>query len=147
MFRIAALFMLVLSVNACTPRNTKANLDELLAADSAFSAASKAKGMNAAFTEYMHPEAVLLRPNSMPVTGSSELTQRFNTNNDEGFTLTWEPLGGDVSSSADLGFTYGKYRMELKDSLSTGTYVSVWKKNGEGKWKWVLDSGNEGTGE
>jgi ketosteroid isomerase-like protein len=27
-----------------------------------------------------------------------------------------------------------------------GTYISVWKKDAAGNWKYVLDSGNKGIG-
>ena len=32
-------------------------------------------------------------------------------------------------------------------SMQRGTYVTIWKKDADGTWKWVLDSGNEGLGE
>jgi len=43
-----------------------------------------------------------------------------------------------------LGFTYGVYTLSIKDSVYKGTYVSIWKKQNDGSWKFVLDSGNEG---
>jgi len=45
-----------------------------------------------------------------------------------------------------MGYTYGIYALALNqnDSLSFGTYVSIWKKQKDGTWKFVLDSGNEG---
>jgi ketosteroid isomerase-like protein len=35
----------------------------------------------------------------------------------------------------------------LKDTVLRGTYVSVWKKQKDGKWKFMLDTGNEGIGQ
>ena len=58
--------------------------------------------------------------------------------------LTWKPDGGEIATSGDLGFTYGIYKLEMKDTVLKGTYVSIWKKQTDGKWKFVLDSGNEG---
>ena len=60
--------------------------------------------------------------------------------------LTWEPLNGEISSSGDLGFTYGTYTLKAGDKQSRGTYVSVWKRDVVGRWKWVLDTGNPGLG-
>lgn len=42
--------------------------------------------------------------------------------------------------------------MMVNDSVvgnqeNKGTYVSVWKKDNKGEWKFVLDSGNEGLDE
>ncbi len=46
----------------------------------------------------------------------------------------------------DLGYTYGYYTMTFKEDGSTqhGNYVSIWKKQAGGDWKFVLDTGNEG---
>jgi ketosteroid isomerase-like protein len=37
----------------------------------------------------------------------------------------------------------------MKDSASTskGTYVTIWRKQKDGKWKFVLDTGNQGVGD
>ena len=50
-----------------------------------------------------------------------------------------------LPQAGDLGFTYGIYNLEIKDTVLKGTYVSIWKKQKDGKWKFVLDSGNEGV--
>jgi ketosteroid isomerase-like protein len=34
----------------------------------------------------------------------------------------------------------------VKDTIIYGTYISIWKKQSDGNWKFVLDSGNEGVG-
>ena len=36
--------------------------------------------------------------------------------------------------------------MQTGDSARRGTYVTIWKKQANGRWKFVLDSGNEGVG-
>jgi ketosteroid isomerase-like protein len=55
---------------------------------------------------------------------------------------TWQPSWFNVSSSGDLGYTYGTYRVTTKDSseklLESGNYFRIWKKQ-EGKWKVVAD--------
>jgi ketosteroid isomerase-like protein len=65
---------------------------------------------------------------------------------DTSFIMTWEPSGGNVAKSGDLGYTYGVYSLKPKnkDTVFYGTYVSVWKKQEDGKWKFVLETGNEG---
>ncbi len=63
--------------------------------------------------------------------------------------MTWKPKGANVAASGDLGYTYGVYEIHTsaQDTVLYGTYVSIWKKQQNGKWKFVLDSGNEGIGE
>ncbi|MEO5648249.1 MAG: hypothetical protein ABIQ56_07780, partial [Chitinophagaceae bacterium] len=103
-------------------------------------------GMKKAFLEYIEDEGILLRPNHMPIIGADAI-DFLSQVNDSSFTLTWEPKGSDVATSADLGFTYGVYKLEQADTVLYGTYVSIWKKQKDGKWKWVLDTGNDGIGE
>jgi len=109
----------------------------------AFSNFSKKYGMKKAFIEYIDEDGVLLRPNHLPIVGADAID--FLTQvNDSTYSLTWKPLTGSIASSGDLGYTYGIYTVQLKDTTLKGTYVSIWKKNPEGKWKFVLDAGNEG---
>jgi ketosteroid isomerase-like protein len=66
---------------------------------------------------------------------------------DKNNSLTWKPIGADVSSSGDLGYTYGTYEFRSKDasgkpSVSHGKYTSIWKRQKDGSWKVVLDMGN-----
>ncbi len=63
--------------------------------------------------------------------------------------LRWEPVTAVVGSGGDLGYTLGKWKqiMVLGDdrdsTLSTGNYVSIWRKvPGEG-WKVAVDIGND----
>ena len=119
---------------------------EMINTDIAFSDYSNKHGMKKAFIEYIDDDGVLLRPDHLPIVGADAidfLTQQ----NDSSYTLTWEPSFAAISSSADLGYTYGIYKLEMKDTVSRGTYVSIWKKQPDGKWKFVLDTGNEGIGQ
>lgn len=114
--------------------------------DSAFSDFSKEKGMKAAFLYYMDSSAVLLRPNRYPIIGKNA-QQFFQHINDSAFTLTWVPQHASVAESGELGYTYGIYTYTNDDTTFHGTYVSIWKKQADGKWKFVLDTGNSGVGE
>jgi ketosteroid isomerase-like protein len=48
--------------------------------------------------------------------------------------------------SGDLGYTYELFTVTAKDTTMQGTYVSIWKKQKDGNWKFVLDTGNPGGG-
>lgn len=120
--------------------------DSLIETDKAFSALSREKGMNAAFTEYLAEDGVILRDNNQPFVGRVAFTKLYS-GDDSGFTLTWEPLYAEVAESGELGFTYGVYELDLQDTVQKGTYVSIWRKDNDGNWKLALDSGNEGLGE
>ena len=120
--------------------------DNIIKTDKAFSALSKSQGMKRAFIEYMDNEGVLLRPGHIPVIGANAIDY-LSMVNDTAFILTWSPTGAGIAESGDLGYTYGIYNMTMKDTIIKGTYVSIWKKQSDGKWKFMLDSGNEGIGD
>jgi len=122
------------------------SVDNIIKTDDAFSALSKSEGMKRAFIEYMDHEGVLLRPRHFPIVGANAIDY-LNKANDTAFVLTWSPAGAGMAASGDLGYTYGIYNLEMRDTTMKGTYVSIWKKQKNGKWKFVLDSGNEGVGE
>ena len=123
----------------------KTTLHDILETDKGFSELSKLHGMRKAFIEYIDNDGILLRPNHNPILGAEAIDYLTQTN-DSSFSLTWKPSAGEVAASGELGFTYGIYTLLLKDSTIRGTYVSIWKKQKDGKWKFVLDSGNEGIG-
>jgi ketosteroid isomerase-like protein len=139
-------------LSGCMHQNKKADNEEIMNIDKAFSKLSEEKGMKQAFLEYAAEDAVILRENSYPQVGKNAMAERFKSFSDTGFILTWEPLFAEIASSGDLGYSYGIYTGTSKDSLGSplvekGTYVSIWKKDNDGKWKFILDTGNEGLGE
>jgi len=114
--------------------------------DIEFSNLSKKEGMIKAFLSYADSGAVMLRDNSMPVIGKENVGKLYTGRTDTGFVLTWAPLDVFVSSSKDLAYTFGIYTLDSKnDTLrSEGTYCTIWKKQSDGTWKWILDTGNDG---
>ena len=128
-----------------------AGIDEkikMMDADRDFSKMSLNKGMKNAFMEYIDSNGVLLRPGQYPLIGADAI-DFLSQLNDSSYSLQWEPKGGAIAKSGELGYTYGLYALKPggKDTTLYGTYVSIWKKQTDGNWKFVLDSGNEGIGE
>lgn len=122
---------------------TEQRLQEMVETDKAFSAASEKNGMKKAFLEYIADDAVLLRPGFLPIV-EGDVIRFLNAQEDTSFTMTWEPKGADISASGDLGFTYGVYKVATADTTIQGTYLNVWRKQEDGTWKFVVDTGNQG---
>ncbi len=142
------LFFILLLFFSCRQKNNiqqKKSPYEIVKADEAFSDLSKKEGMKMAFIEYIDNNGVLLRPDHMPIIGANAI-DFLSQSNDSLYQLTWKPSGGDIATSGDLGYTFGIYTLTMKDTVMKGTYVSIWKKQKNGKWKFVLDSGNDGLG-
>jgi len=119
---------------------------EIMDTDIAFSDYSVKEGKNNAFIAYADQNAVLMRSNGMPIEGLASIKEHITMHPDTGYVLTWKPIFGEVSTSGDLGYTYGIW--DLKQNGDTGiyqgTYTTIWKKQADDSWKWVLDTGNQG---
>ena len=149
------IFMLILPfllLAACNNKKIKKNNEdrkaEMMAAEISFSKFSELKGTRKALMEYIDSEGVLLRPNIMPLVGAAAI-DFISQANDTAYTMIWQPKGGNIAASGELGYTFGIYSItpKYKDSIMQGTYVNIWKKQPDGSWKLLLDSGNEGIDE
>jgi len=63
---------------------------------------------------------------------------------ESGEELSWEPREVFVAASADLGYTIGDWvytgpEAEGETGVETGQYVSVWRKNEQGRWQNTAD--------
>jgi ketosteroid isomerase-like protein len=141
-------FSLALFTISCKNEGTqRAGKEALRQADLDFSEYSVEHGMTAAFLAFADSTAVLLRPGMKPVKGIQSVGGLLSETDDSRFNLSWEPTGADISRSGDLGYTYGIYTISDGQNISKGTYVTIWKKDNKGHWKFVLDTGNAGLGE
>lgn len=151
--KIITLFPLVfiMLLFGCSQQTDNSKLkSELLRVDREFSARSAEAGNNQAFIEYAAPEAVLLKKNYYPIVGKREIREHLENIPDSTYTLTWKPSYAKVAESGELGYTFGVYTMKtVAKPVKTyhGTYVTIWEKNNKDQWRFVLDSGNSGTGE
>ena len=122
---------------------------EILAADKAFCAASTKDGAKAAFLAGIAADGKLL---SDPRAGADAVNAMFRQLPPTA-TLTWEPSFVDVAASGDLGYTWGRYTLTIPSGvkgnppyIKMGTYVTIWKRQPGGEWKFVMDGGNpDGT--
>jgi ketosteroid isomerase-like protein len=136
----------LIMILSCTKNSKREAHGILLKTDREFSMMSAGVGMYRAFLFYAADSGVLLRDNSYPLVGRYALGSLFEKGTDSSFVLTWEPLYEKLSESGDLGYTYGVFTSKIKISGSTarGTYVTIWQKQKDGSWKFVLDSGTQG---
>lgn len=121
-------------------------VDDVLATDRAFAALARAKGPRAAFTEFAAADAIMFRAGVGPVKGIEAIGQVFS---DPPVAMpTWDPSAAVVAASGDLAYSWGFFTWTpVADGPAagkpplTGYYVSIWKKQADGRWKWVVDLG------
>jgi hypothetical protein len=53
--------------------------------------------------------------------------------------MSFESMGGDVSNSTDLAYSYGKYSGTHEGSAEAGHFFQIWQTDAAGSWKLVLD--------
>jgi ketosteroid isomerase-like protein len=139
---IAILFLII----SCNKSVNRPEQGQLLKADMDFSALSAREGMHKAFLEYVADSGVILRDKSYPLEGRRAIEALFEGRSDSTFVLTWEPVYEKIALSGELGYTYGYFTSK---TLATGeedrgTYLTIWQKQPDGRWKFVMDTGTDG---
>lgn len=138
--------IILIALVSCQPEvNTEKIAAEIMNTDKAFSEYSIANGYKAAFIEYADEDAIIIPQSNLPIVGIEALKEYFE--GESVAELRWAPLKSEAAKSGDLGYTFGNYTLTTKDSLGNnqntyGTYMTIWKLQGDGSWKYVLDGGN-----
>ncbi len=128
---------------AASPKATAETLKQL---EAEFMKAAAEKG-SLGYMSYYADDAVEV-PNGAPlIAGKAKIAEGMGFLDDKNNRLVWTPVGADISSSGDLGYTYGTYEFHSKNKddkpvVEYGKYASIWKLQKDGNWKVVLDMGN-----
>jgi ketosteroid isomerase-like protein len=127
------------------PVATRETVAKVRGADSLFSDLADRMGVGFAFSNTIAPDGVLFGSPQL-IVGPDE-AREFYAMRGAGTSLTWRPLYAWVTGSNDLGFTVG-------ESIATGRgpsgaavqrfgkYLTVWRRQGDGTWKFVVEGGN-----
>ncbi|MCB2112722.1 MAG: hypothetical protein KDD85_04150 [Parvularculaceae bacterium] len=111
--------------------------DAIVAAERAFAADGLERGVKASFLAYSADEAIVFAPD--PASAHTVFGARPDRDaNDSRPPLIWWPLYAGISRSGDLGFTTGPYAVGEE---RRGHYFTIWRKQADGNWKWILDAG------
>jgi len=78
----------------------------------------------------------VMRENSFPVLGK-DAAAKLVSSNDEKITRT--KLGGGISASHDLAYTFGSFTSETSAPAQHGHFVSIWRADAKGDWKLLID--------
>ena len=141
------IFLIALIFSACNSVNNNDKIaqskKEILKSEKEFEACAMKEGMTAAFTKYAADDAVINR-NKKIIAGKKAIKEFYENEKSNKDKLTWTADFVDVSSSCDLGYTYGKYIYTAIDSTGQsqeykGIFHTVWKKQTDGSWKFVWD--------
>jgi uncharacterized protein (TIGR02246 family) len=122
--------------------------DEIRAADQAFSDAMQRDGLSQ-WSSYFAPDGAVVREGEGVVRGREAIQEPLDAALSAGAikSLTWVPDFVEVSKAGDLGYSIGTYRSvgvtpDGVEMESLGVYVSVWRRQDDGRWLAELDLGN-----
>ena len=146
---IFAMPLIFLLISACGTKTGEDSIEEwkyeIIETEKEFVNMVAKEGISKAFLAFAADDAVLMRNNAL-IIGKKAIKANFANQGFEArnISLTWEPDYVDVSSSGDLGYTYGKFIYTTKDSVgksnkNKGVFHTVWKRQADGKWKFVWD--------
>jgi hypothetical protein len=109
----------------------------LLAAERESAERSRDSGLTIALGDAMHSDGILLWPNAPVVVGDSEVQRLVHLlPGRNSFSLTWQPLGIELSRDSSLGVTWGVAVATGTLVTSTphvGRYLSV-RRRGADRW-------------
>lgn len=154
MKRAILFFVLITTLSVFWLRATAANkpvtADTLKQMEAEFMQAAAAHGSRG-YMSYYAEDSVELPNGEDVLLGKIAIAKTMGFLDDKNNSLSWKPIGADISSSGDLGYTYGTYEFRSKDAngkptVSYGKYTSIWKRQEDGSWKVVLDMGNASPG-
>jgi len=143
---LAILGMGVAATLLVSPAFADAKAD-MMAADRAFSDMSIAKGAHAAFLAYMADDVRLYEGDHPPILGKTAVADYYARNPDgPDERLEWTPVEADASPDGVLGFTRGSWIYTAKKADGTpmkitGYYVTEWRRQADGQYRFVLDIG------
>jgi ketosteroid isomerase-like protein len=122
-----------------SPEQSKA---EILQAEKDFARMAKEEGIAKAFYTFSAVDAVIRRDTLYRGKDAIKAFYEKQTNKD--VKLEWTASFVDVSASGDLGYTFGTFSYAAIDGSgkpvnAKGIFHTVWKKQADGKWRFVWD--------
>jgi len=120
-------------------------VDKVRAADSSFSDLAYRMGTGFAFSNTAADNGVVFGTPQLVV--GPDAIRAFFAAQGTSSSLTWHPVYASVAGSRDLGFTIGEYIATGRGPSGAavqrfGKYLTVWKLQRDGTWKFVVDGGN-----
>lgn len=143
-YRLCVLFLLFAPGLMARDPDSSSALFAMREAEHQFASLSAAKGRQVAFAEFIADDGVIFRDNVV-----RNAKQYWKTQEPTPWILKWEPEYQDVAASGDFGYSLGPWEMQeyrpYTKPVAYGYFLSVWKKQADGAWRVILDTGTGGS--
>lgn len=118
-------------------------LKEMVLTEHAFARMAAEKNTRDAFMAFIADDGLLFRPGA--VNGKNWMLEHPERPSDKRPLLAWQPILAMMAAAGDLGFTTGPWQSkeDINDPKPSayGQFITVWKKQPDGSWKFVVDLG------
>jgi ketosteroid isomerase-like protein len=119
----------------------------LINIDKGWSDLSQKKGFYKSRLEFLTENSIDLTDGKMPIEGKKAIEVYVLTHKDTTANVVWKPLRAEVAASGEIGYTFGGWTMKTankfgNDTTIYGSYITIWHKQPDGSWKYVIDGGN-----
>ena len=114
------------------PRHLSANPSAVIAAELAFAHLAQTKGQWTAFRETSTDAAMMFAP--QPVNAHAFLKGKVNPPS----AIKWQPHEVWMSCDGSIGITRGAWQ----GPAQIGYFTTVWQRQSDGAYKWILDQGD-----
>lgn len=128
------------SASVSTADAGSAARDAVRRADSSFAALAARAGAAEAFGTWVADDGVSLGRGAALTCGREAVRRAFDAVAPG--ALVWAPRVADAAASGDLGFTVGVATIRSEATSHNSKYLTVWKKQPDGQWRFVADGGN-----
>jgi ketosteroid isomerase-like protein len=136
---LAVILSALASVVFAQKDERQTQLNSLVQAERDFARTASARGMKEAFLAFAADDGLIFRRTAVNAKETWSHTPAATG------LLSWQPIFADVSRAGDLGYTTGPY--EFRENATDekpagqGQYMTIWKKQPDGNWKFVIDFG------
>ncbi len=145
MKKLMLVSLIVICFGSCSPSvDTKAEGEKLMQISREWSKAAAAREIDKTLS-YWADDAMVISAGDATMKGKEAIARMIKGSYENpSFQISWEPRSADISASGDMGYLLEDTQIMVNDSTGkpvTSHYnsISVWKKQGDGSWKNVLD--------
>lgn len=135
---LLAVFLLIGVSKVSFAQLGPADVSKVIDAEKEFNKLVERKGIKGGFLAVADPEGIVFKPDAV------NITEFYNNIDRQSGTLKWTPDFARISGNGDLAFTAGPYIYQngkTDDDKVFGDYVSLWRADGEGRLKLLIDLG------
>ena len=119
-------------------------IEDAMQADRDFAKMAQDKGVAEAFGAYAAPNAIKFGPGEQ-IRGPADIRASMAKDAGDGSKLNWEPKEGVSSADGSQVVVWGRWTYTGpagSNVLVHGTYLTVWARQPDGRWRYTHDIGN-----